>query len=52
MNGTNANTLTYKCTLHLNTQEHGRLKLKAGTTPAPTAAPRVPRISRLMALAI
>ena len=54
MNEKNANTLTYKCSLHLKTQEHGRLKLKAGTAPAPMAAPkgRVPRISRLMALAI
>jgi hypothetical protein len=56
MNGknTNANTLTYKCSLHLKTQEHGRLKLKAGTAPTVATAPkgRVPRISRLMALAI
>ena len=55
MNGTNANTLTYKCTLHLKAQEHGRLKLKAGAAPVPSTAPpkgRVPRISRLMALAI
>ena len=59
MTGTNMSTLakqtlTYKCSLHLKPEEHGRLKLRAGTAPAPAVAPkgRVPRISRLMALAI
>jgi hypothetical protein len=49
-----ATTLTYKCNLHLKRHEHGRLELRTGmaAVPAPAPAGRVPRISRLMALAI
>jgi hypothetical protein len=51
---TTATTLTYKCNLHLKRQEHGRLELRTGiaAVPAPVPAGRVPRVSRLMALAI
>ena len=59
MNTTNMNiqttqTLTYKCNLHLQRQQHGRLELRTGMAPVPVSASsgRVPRISRLMALAI
>jgi hypothetical protein len=49
-----ATTLTYKCNLHLKRHEHGRLELRTGLAVVPGVAPagRVPRISRLMALAI
>ena len=47
-------TLTIKHTVNFNRQAHGRRRLEPGPTPAASPAPpgRVPRVSRLMALAI
>lgn len=47
-------TLTYHSSMHLSHRQRGALKLRPGPAPTPTAAPagRVPRIARLMALAI
>src|SRR5688500_12958374 len=46
--------LTFTAKLHLQTGEKGRLELHQGEAPDPPAAPagRVPKLSRLMALAI
>jgi hypothetical protein len=50
----NTQALTFTCNLHRQRQEHGRLVLRSGAKSAAVAAPvgRVPRISRLMALAL
>jgi len=50
----NEPSLTLKCDLHIERQHHGQLRLRSGkaTLPAPVPAGRVPRIARLMALAI
>src|SRR4051794_14144509 len=49
-------TLTFTSNLHLQRHAHGRLEMRTGEIPAPsieqTYTGRVPRISRLMALAI
>jgi hypothetical protein len=46
--------LTIKRTLHFTLQAHGRRRLDAGPQPTTPARPpgRVPRVSRLMALAL
>jgi hypothetical protein len=46
--------LTLRCDLHLQRQNSGRLQLRLGRAPEtkPTPIGRVPRIARLMALAI
>ena len=46
--------LTYTCSLRLHRREMGRLELRAGEAEAPPPAPagRVPRVARLMALAV
>lgn len=48
------NALTVTCKVHFNRAAKGRLEMRRGAAPAPAEAPvgRVPRISRLMALAI
>src|SRR4051812_3136563 len=50
----NTQSLTFRCVLHVQRQEKGRLDLKMGKAPVakPKLVGRVPRISRLMALAI
>jgi len=46
-------TLTFTCNLHLQARERGRLEMKPGAKKTSNLlAGRVPRISRLMALAI
>jgi hypothetical protein len=51
-----AQTLTFTSNLHLQRHAHGRLELRTGQAPLPSSdsipAGRVPRIARLMALAI
>jgi hypothetical protein len=47
--------LTLKCDIHFRTGRQGRLEMKAGQRPAPSASSptgRIPKIARLMALAI
>ena len=46
--------LTVQCKVHFNQGYHGRKQMAVGETPAPRPQPagRVPRIARLMALAI
>jgi hypothetical protein len=54
-NGT-TQTLTFTSNLHLQRHMHGRLELRIGEAPPPPSdsipAGRVPRVARLMALAI
>jgi hypothetical protein len=49
-----ANGLTVQCKVHFQQKRHGRKEMTVGETPAPAKVPlgRIPRISRLMALAI
>jgi hypothetical protein len=46
--------LTFKCDLHFQRRRHGQLELRVGKAPtlSAPAAGRVPRVARLMALAI
>jgi hypothetical protein len=46
--------LTVQCKVHFQNKRHGRKEMMAGEAPVPAVVPlgRVPRISRLMALAI
>jgi hypothetical protein len=46
--------LTIRRTVHFSLQAHGRRRLDTGPQPAPVVRPpgRVPRVSRLMALAL
>lgn len=45
-------TLTVQCNVHFKAARHGRRTMTAGPEPAPVPLGRVPRVSRLMALAI
>jgi hypothetical protein len=47
-------SLTVQCKVHFQQKRHGRRQMAVGVAPAPLIVPpgRVPRISRLMALAI
>ena len=46
--------LTVRCQVHFRRGNRGQLELKVGAEPQPVAAPagRVPKLARLMALAI
>ena len=44
--------LTVNCSFHFNRQSHGRKHVRSGPAPLPVQTGRIPRISRLMALAI
>ena len=46
--------LTFKCDLHMERRRHGRLEMRCGRAPQKPSLPlgRVPRVARLMALAI
>jgi hypothetical protein len=45
--------ITIECSIHVNREAHGRKELRPGGQAPPTPAPgRVPRITRLMALAL
>lgn len=46
------NTLTIECPVHFHRRRRGRKELRAGPEPPPAAPGRVPRVARLMALAI
>lgn len=45
-------SLTVECAVRFNISARGRKHIAVGPTPAPAPAGRVPRITRLMALAI
>lgn len=47
-------SLTFQSKVHFHQTRHGRKRMAMGVSPAPTSAPsgRVPRLSRLMALAV
>ncbi len=47
-------SLTVEYAVHFRTGQHGRMRLREGRRPAPVPVPegRVPRVSKLMALAI
>lgn len=47
-------SLTFQSKVHFHQTRHGRKRMAVGNSPAPTSVPsgRVPRVSRLMALAI
>lgn len=47
-----AEKITIECSVHFKNGAHGRKKLERGEVPAPADRSRIPRISRLMALAI
>lgn len=51
---TNPPPLTLHCTIHVRARAKGRKELAAGAAPPPSALPagRVPRVARLMALAL
>ena len=53
-NGTDSSTMTLRSKVHFGAGDKGRLELKRGAAPAqaPTAAGRVPKVARLMALTI
>jgi hypothetical protein len=45
--------ITIECSIHVNREAHGRIELRQGEEVTQAIAPgRVPRVSRLMALAI
>ncbi len=52
MSTTTSGRLTVEGTVHFGRGGRGRKELKAGEAPAGTAPGRVPRVARLMALAI
>jgi hypothetical protein len=47
-------SLTVECKVHFSQARHGRIRMAEGEAPAPAPVPlgRVPRIARMMALAI
>jgi len=47
-------SLKFECKVHFQSARHGRKRMATGEAPAPTPVPlgRVPRLARLMALAI
>jgi hypothetical protein len=54
MNNPRSPNLTFTTKVHFRAGEKGRLQMRRGETPVPISAPagRVPKLSRLMALAI
>jgi hypothetical protein len=50
----NSNELTIECKVHFTQARHGRKRMAIGDAPAPAPVPlgRVPRVTRVMALAI
>ncbi len=44
--------VTIQCSVHFKNGAHGRKKLERGQAPVPVDRSRIPRISRLMALAV
>jgi hypothetical protein len=54
MNTQHSQPLTIRCDLHLHRQDKGRLEMRNGKAPVIASAPagRVPRLARLMALAL
>jgi len=50
----NPSSLTVRCKVHFQKGHHGQLEMKSGSAPNPVDAPagRVPKLARLMALAI
>ena len=46
------NTLTVECKVHFTAARHGRQRMKVGATPPAVPLGHIPRVSRLMALAI
>jgi hypothetical protein len=45
------NSLTVECEVHFQARSRGRKELELGASPSPVALGRVPRVSRLLALA-
>src|SRR5450755_1892136 len=45
------NSLTVECEVHFQARGRGRKELEVGAPPSPTTPGRVPRVSRLLALA-
>ena len=51
---TDGSTFTFRCDVHFRNGRHGKKRMRAGRRrkPAPTPTGSIPRVSRLMALAI
>ena len=51
---TDGSTFTFRCDVHFNNGRHGKKRLRQGRRkkPAPVPTGSIPRVSRLMALAI
>ena len=45
------NSLTIECEFHFQARSRGRKELEVGASPSPATPGRVPRVSRLLALA-
>jgi hypothetical protein len=45
------NSLTVECEVHFQARSRGRKELEVGAPPSPAAPGRVPRVSRMLALA-
>jgi hypothetical protein len=45
------NSLTIECEVHFEARGRGRKELEVGASPPPSLPGRVPRVSRLLALA-
>ena len=45
------NSLTVECEVHFHARSRGRKELEVGASPSPSTPGRVPRVSRLLALA-
>ena len=51
---TDGSTFTFRCDVHFRNGRHGKKRMRAGRRrkPAPTPTGSIPRVSRLMALAV
>jgi len=51
---TDGSTFTFQCDVHFRNGRHGKKRMRAGrrSKPAPVPTGSIPRVSRLMALAI